>query len=179
MRRFIKTVNDSHCCCCCCRYSLLALTRSQRRVKQTLLCPPLPPYPCLLLVTVLNARVCPFGGTNLSLRLPLSFRPSPLPFNFSLPVSHALSFIIMQDHCQTPLTFATHVPPSIRPVVACPPYYVPKRFPAQRRRFCRCLVRPRPALPSENNNKKKRKQKQKNKTILNANFQVFGNKASI
>lgn len=85
MRRFIKTVNDSHCCCCCCccRYSLLALTRSQRRVKETAPLP-CPQYPTLLLVTVLNARVCPFGGTNLSLRLSLSPSPSPLSTPFQL-----------------------------------------------------------------------------------------------
>lgn len=122
MRRFIKTVNDSHCSYCCC-FSLLLLivTRSHRRVKQIhthtqaqshthtapQLASPLP---------VLNASACPFhsGGQTFSFlffTLLCSFLWHCLvclsgclffSARFFASVRSAARtrlFVIMQDHC--------------------------------------------------------------------------------
>lgn len=185
MRRFIKTVNDSHCCCCC--YSLLDLTRSHRRVKQTHT--QYPPYPLTPLPNPLQCALIVAGLTECALlsivavgakpffafalpplpSLPLFTSPSSI-FAFSLPVSYALSYNYarsLPDAVDLCLSSPAWPPLFPLPTPALPPYlpyYVPKRFPAQSNRIFYLPLsslslssRSRPAWAALENNKRKKK----------------------
>lgn len=184
MRRFIKTVNDSHCCCCC--YSLLDLTRSHRRVKQTHT--QYPPYPLTPLPNPLQCALIVAGLTECALlsivavgakpffafalpplpSLPLFTSPSSI-FAFSLPVSYALSYNYARslpdavDLCLSspadPLS--SHSPLLLFPrtcLIMCPNVFRPK---ATESSICLFLLslssRSRPAWAALENNKRKKK----------------------
>lgn len=171
MRRFIKTVNDSHCCC----YSLLDLTRSHRRVKQTHTVPHHTPSPTPSSCPscwqgLLNARFCPLSplGPNLSLLLHSPPSSSLLLFYlcFSLPVSYALSYnyarslpdavdLCLSSPAWPPLSpLLPFLPCSLTCLIMCPNVFRPKAAESSLRLFL--LSHSRPAREQQEEKKKTR-----------------------